>query len=77
MEIAAFLNSCGSLVDPSNREDFIEETKDSIDAAVELNWKKLIVEGGQEIPVLSRSRQHKHIVDLLTRIIHKKGLCIN
>ena len=69
MEIAVFDNSDGSLVDPSKREDFIDETQDSIDASVELNCKNLIVEVGQENPDLSRSRQHKYIVDLLKEIV--------
>jgi hydroxypyruvate isomerase len=55
----------GALVDPGNRESFVAGVRASLEQAVEIGVKTLIVTTGNEIAGLSRWAQHDAIVNAL------------
>lgn len=56
-----------SLVDPAEHGEFLDAVRDSIEAAVALNCKGLVVASGFTREGVSRADQHAAIIDVLTR----------
>jgi len=67
--------STGILVDPSNRKNFIEGIKQSIEVAHKLDCQRIIVTTGNKLPNFSEGQQLRSIIDGLkqTAEIAKKG----
>jgi hydroxypyruvate isomerase len=66
LELAAFSSETGgALVAPGSSQKFIPALKDSIATAKKLGCKRLIATVGNERKDISRSEQHKNIVEAL------------
>ena len=63
MEISCFCTKSSCLTDASLRKQYIEDLKLSIDMAKSFGVTKLISTVGNELSGISRSEQHKSIVD--------------
>ncbi len=69
IQLATF--SCetgGPLVDPNYRDNLVDGTKRSIEAAKKMDCQRLLVTTGNEIQGVSRAEQHKSIVDGLKAV---------
>ena len=69
LAIAGFVDqTSGTLVDASQRDAFVQGTRESCQTANRLNCKTLIVTVGQEIPGVPRIDQHASIVEGLKAV---------
>lgn len=66
-----------NLVDPGSRAEFLDNIKTSLDNALKLGAKGIIVTTGQEIEAVPRDKQHQSIIDGLkegSKIIADSGI---
>lgn len=79
MELVGFCTKFISLVDPSQRDSYLEGLAESIEAAKMLGCKNLITQVGNEIQGVSREEQHKSLVEGLKAcvpILEKEGITL-
>jgi len=69
LEIATFCTRMISLVDHSVRDEYLRGLEESIQVAQRLNCKKLITQVGNELPSVSREKQHQALVDGLKECV--------
>ena len=69
LRIASFVGSGGqSMVDASNKDNFVKSVEESIPIAKKLDTDALILTTGQELTDVPRARQHESIVACLQAI---------
>ncbi|WP_332692597.1 hydroxypyruvate isomerase family protein [Halalkalibacter lacteus] len=63
LTIAGIVTKYISLTDPSQRQEYIEGLRQTIEVAKRLGYKTIISQVGQELPGVPRREQHRSIVD--------------
>jgi hydroxypyruvate isomerase len=63
LRIGSFCSKHGNLVDPNERERFVEGVRESVEAARRLECPNLIVTVGQALQEIPRERQRQSIVE--------------
>jgi hydroxypyruvate isomerase len=69
LEISAFCTRMISLVDISKRDQYLKGLEESIEVAKRLNCKNLITQVGNELPNISREKQHQTLVEGLKECV--------
>lgn len=63
IKVATFCTKFESIVDIKKRENFLKGLAESIQVAKKLDCSQLIAQTGDELPHLSRERQHQQLVE--------------
>jgi hydroxypyruvate isomerase len=70
LEVAAFLGSTASMVDPAQRQQFLGDITRSASLAVDLACENLIITSGPAMPGVPYDEQRWNLVDLLKEAAH-------
>ena len=71
LKVGSFIGSWTPLVDSSKKKDFVADVTQSLEVAKKLRTKTLIICTGQEMPKVSRTKQHNAIVAALKAVAPK------
>ena len=65
LEVSAFVGSSASLIDPTQRQQFLDDMLHAASLAFDLSCANIIVSSGPALPNMTRAEQRRHIVEVL------------